>query len=100
MPQGSEVKLCGWRDLPMSIQNIGVIGAGQMGNGIAHVFAQAGYVVLMQDITEAFARKGLATIDKNLQRGVDKGKMTGEEKAAVLDRVRLTTRLEDLADCD
>jgi 3-hydroxybutyryl-CoA dehydrogenase len=84
----------------MSIQTIGVIGAGQMGNGIAHVFAQAGFTVSMQDITEGFARKGLATIDKNLQRGVDKGKMTGEEKAAVLDRVKLTTRLEDLADCD
>jgi 3-hydroxybutyryl-CoA dehydrogenase len=84
----------------MNIQTIGVIGAGQMGNGIAHVFAQAGYTVFMQDITEGYARKGLATIDKNLQRGVDKGKMTGEEKAAALDRVKLTTRLEDLADCD
>ena len=84
----------------MNIQNIGVIGAGQMGNGIAHVFAQAGYAVLMQDITEEYARKGLATIDKNLQRGVDKGKLTAEEKAAVLGRVKLTIRLEDLADCD
>ena len=84
----------------MSIQNIGVIGAGQMGNGIAHVFAQAGYAVLMQDITEGYARKGLASIDKNLQRGVDKGKLTAEEKAAILDRVKLTTKVEDLADCD
>jgi len=84
----------------MSIQNIGVIGAGQMGNGIAHVFAQAGFQVVMQDITEAYAQKGLASIDKNLQRGVDKGKMTADEKAAVLGRVKLTTRLEDLSDCD
>lgn len=84
----------------MSIQTIGVIGAGQMGNGIAHVFAQAGFGVLMQDMTEAFAQKGLATIDKNLQRGVDKGKLTVQEKAAILDRVNLTTRLEDLAGCD
>ncbi|GLH72095.1 3-hydroxyacyl-CoA dehydrogenase [Geothrix limicola] len=84
----------------MSIQTIGVIGAGQMGNGIAHVFAQAGFQVLMQDISEAFTQKGLATIDKNLQRGVDKGKMSAEEKTAVLGRVKLTTRLEDLADCD
>ncbi|WLT30038.1 3-hydroxybutyryl-CoA dehydrogenase [Geothrix sp. PMB-07] len=84
----------------MSIQTIGVIGAGQMGNGIAHVFAQAGFSVLMQDMTEAFAQKGLATIDKNLQRGVDKGKLTVQEKAAILDRVNLTTRLEDLANCD
>ncbi|MBI1752522.1 MAG: 3-hydroxybutyryl-CoA dehydrogenase [Acidobacteria bacterium] len=84
----------------MSIQTIGVIGAGQMGNGIAHVFAQAGFGVLMQDMTEAFAQKGLATIDKNLQRGVDKGKLNAGEKAAILDRVNLTTRLEDLAACD
>jgi len=84
----------------MSIQNIGIIGAGQMGNGIAHVFAQAGYQVLMQDISEAFAAKGVATIDKNLQRGVDKGKLSAEEKAAVLGRIRTTTKLEDLAACD
>jgi len=84
----------------MSIQSIGVIGAGQMGNGIAHVFAQAGFSVLMQDISEAFAAKGVATVDKNLQRGVDKGKMTADEKAAVLVRIRTTTKLEDLAGCD
>jgi 3-hydroxybutyryl-CoA dehydrogenase len=84
----------------MNIQTIGVIGAGQMGNGIAHVFAQAGYQVLLQDLTEGFARKGLAAIDRNLQRGVDKGKLTAEEKAAVLNRVTLTTRLEDMADRD
>ncbi|MEI6471556.1 MAG: 3-hydroxybutyryl-CoA dehydrogenase [Holophagaceae bacterium] len=84
----------------MSIQTIGVIGAGQMGNGIAHVSAQAGLTVVMQDISEAFAAKGVANIDKNLQRGVDKGKMTPEEKAAILGRIRTTTKLEDLADCD
>jgi 3-hydroxybutyryl-CoA dehydrogenase len=84
----------------MTIQTIGVIGAGQMGNGIAHVFAQAGFSVTMQDISEAFAAKGVATIDKNLQRGVDKGKMTAEEKAATLGRIRTTTKLEDLAACD
>ena len=84
----------------MSIQSIGVIGAGQMGNGIAHVSAQAGLTVVMQDISEAFAAKGVANIDKNLQRGVDKGKMTADEKAAILGRIRTTTKLEDLADCD
>ena len=84
----------------MSIQTIGVIGAGQMGNGIAHVFAQAGFSVQLQDISEAFAAKGVATIDKNLQRGVDKGKLTVEEKAAVLGRIRTTTKLEELAACD
>ena len=84
----------------MNIQTIGVIGAGQMGNGIAHVFAQAGFSVLIQDISEAFAAKGVATVDKNLQRGVDKGKMTAEEKVATLGRIRTTTKLEDLAACD
>ena len=90
----------GLEAFPMTIKNIGIIGAGQMGNGIAHVFAQAGFAVLMQDITEAYAQKGLATIDKNMQRGVDKGKMTADEKTAILARVQLTTNLEALADCD
>ncbi len=84
----------------MAIQSIGVIGAGQMGNGIAHVFAQSGFNVLMQDISADFAAKGLATIGKNLQRGVDKGKMTAEEKAAALGRIRTTTDLEDFKDAD
>ena len=84
----------------MTIQTIGVIGAGQMGNGIAHVFAQAGYTVIMQDITAEFAAKGLATIDRNLQRGVDKGKMTPDEKAAVLGRIRTTTDLGDFKGVD
>ncbi len=84
----------------MSIQKIGVIGAGQMGNGIAHVSAAAGLDVVMCDVEQAFVDKGLATIDKNLQRGVDKGRMTAEEKTAVLGRVTGTTSLKDLADCD
>src|ERR1035437_6981152 len=84
----------------MTIQKVGIIGAGQMGNGIAHVFAQAGFSVLMHDITEDYARKGHATIDKNLQRGVDKGKLSADEKAAILGRLSLTPRLQDLADCD
>jgi 3-hydroxybutyryl-CoA dehydrogenase len=54
----------------------------------------------MQDITEAFVARGLATLDKNLQRGVDKGKLSAGEKAAVLGRIRTTTRLGDLAPCD
>ena len=84
----------------MDIQTIGVIGAGQMGNGIAHVFAAAGFQVLMQDINEAFAAKGLATIGKNLQRGVDKGKLTVDEKEAILARIRTTTNLDDFVGVD
>lgn len=83
----------------MSDQIIGVVGAGTMGNGIAHVFAQAGYKVRLADINQDFLDKGLATISKNLSRGVKKGRMTEEEKQEVLSRVHGTTKMEDLADC-
>ncbi len=84
----------------MAIQTIGVIGAGQMGNGIAHVFALRGFNVVMQDINSDFVAKGLATIGKNLQRGVDKGKMKPEEKDAVLSRILTTTSIEDFKNVD
>lgn len=84
----------------MSKKIIGVIGAGTMGNGIAHVFAQAGFQVLLADVDQAFVNKGLATISKNLQRGVDKERMTAEEKDAILARVKGTVELNDLAPCD
>ncbi len=79
---------------------IGIVGAGQMGGGVAQVFAQAGFGVLLQDVTLDLARKGLATIGRNLQRAVDKGKMTPEEKEAGLRRVQVTMALEDFRDCD
>jgi 3-hydroxybutyryl-CoA dehydrogenase len=84
----------------MKVKKIGVVGAGQMGNGIAHVAAQAGYDVVLQDLEDRFVEKGLATVGKNLQRGVDKGRMTSEEKEAVLSRIKGSTNLEDLAGCD
>ncbi len=84
----------------MRIQTLGVVGAGQMGNGIAHVAAQSGLNVVMRDLTEAFVGKGLDTIAKNLQRGVDKGKMTAAEKDHVMSRVSGTIKLENLAACD
>ena len=84
----------------MGTKAIGVVGAGQMGNGIAHVAAQCGLEVVMQDIEQAFVERGLATIDKNLQRGVDKGRATAEDKAQVLGRIQGTTSLEAFADCD
>jgi 3-hydroxybutyryl-CoA dehydrogenase len=83
-----------------SFQNIGVIGAGTMGNGIAHVFAAAGYQVVLQDMSQSFVDRGLSTIGKNLDRAVQKGKLTSEAKAATLDRIRPTVQLEDLAGCD
>jgi 3-hydroxybutyryl-CoA dehydrogenase len=71
-----------------------------MGGGIAHVAAQAGVQVVMRDLGDAFVEKGLAGVRKNLQRSVDKGKMSVEERDTVLSRIRGTTKLEDLAKCD
>ena len=84
----------------MDIRTLGVIGAGQMGGGIAHVAAASGLPVILVDVEERFLEKGRATIEKNLDREVAKGKRTAEEKAAALGRVSTTTRLEALADCD
>jgi 3-hydroxybutyryl-CoA dehydrogenase len=70
------------------IKRIAVLGAGQMGNGIAHVCAQAGYEVKMRDIDQKFIDKGIATIKKNLDRGVKKERMTQEEADTVLGRVK------------
>jgi len=84
----------------MSIQKIGVIGAGQMGNGIAHVAAACGLDVILLDVQKEFVDRGMKTIDKNLQRGVDKGRMTEDEKQAVLGRVQGSTSMDDFAACD
>jgi 3-hydroxybutyryl-CoA dehydrogenase len=84
----------------MQIEKIGVVGAGQMGNGIAHVAAQAGLTVVMQDMQDEFVQRGLSRIDKNLQRGVDKGRFAEADKAAALARIQGTTSVKDLAGCD
>jgi 3-hydroxybutyryl-CoA dehydrogenase len=84
----------------VAITTFGVVGAGQMGNGIAHVAAQAGLGVILCDLDDALVAKGLAAIGRNLQRGVDKGKMTAADKDAILGRIRGTTALDDLAPCD
>jgi 3-hydroxybutyryl-CoA dehydrogenase len=84
----------------MGIQKIGVCGAGTMGNGIAHVFAQAGFDVVLRDIKMEFVEKGINTISKNLQRGVDKGRMSVEEKQAVLNRIKATSEISEMKDCD
>lgn len=84
----------------MQVKKIMVVGAGQMGGGIAQVCAQAGYPVVLRDIEESFVEKGLAVIEKNLQRSVDKGRLTEEDKAAVFGRIRGTVNLEDGADAD
>ncbi len=71
--------------------NVSVIGAGQMGNGIAHVFAQGGHTVTLIDVVQAGLDKGLATISKNLDRQVAKGTLTEEQKAATLKNITTTT---------
>ncbi len=81
----------------MDVKLFGVVGGGTMGNGIAHAAALSGFPVLLCEVSETLCEKALKTIDKNLQRGVDKGRMTADEKAAVLGRIKTTTRLEDMA---
>ncbi|SCY43346.1 3-hydroxybutyryl-CoA dehydrogenase [Desulfoluna spongiiphila] len=84
----------------MEIKKIMVIGAGQMGGGIAQVAAQAGFDTVQYDMQMELVDKGMAVMDKNLSRSVAKGKMTEEEKNAVLGRITCSTSLEDAADCD
>jgi 3-hydroxybutyryl-CoA dehydrogenase len=83
-----------------AIQKIGVIGAGQMGNGIAHVCAAAGFDVVLLDISEEALKKGVGTIDKNLTRQVSKGKISEADKAATLGRIKPTTQYADFGDSD
>lgn len=75
----------------MDIQRIGVVGAGTMGNGIAHVFARSGYNVVLCDIEQRFLDRAVGTITKNLDREVAKGKITAEDKEAALKRIQTAT---------
>jgi 3-hydroxybutyryl-CoA dehydrogenase len=75
----------------VEIQHIGVIGAGQMGNGIAHVAAQSGYTVTMMDVSDNAVKKGLAIIDENLGRQLKKEKITAQQKEETLARISTTT---------
>ncbi len=84
----------------MDITSVGIVGAGQMGNGIAHVFALAGYDVLLNDISEESLKKAMVTIEKNLDRQVGRGKITAEDRAAALARVRTTLKLSDIGATD
>jgi 3-hydroxybutyryl-CoA dehydrogenase len=84
----------------MTIQKVGVIGAGQMGNGIAHVAALAGRDVVLLDVDAAFVEKGRKTIEKNMGRLVEKGKVTAEAGATALARMKTGTDLALLADVD
>ena len=84
----------------MEIKTFGVVGAGQMGNGIAQVAAMSGLDVIMHDIKTEFVEKGMATIDKILSRGVEKGKVSKDEKSAVIGRIKTSVELSDMAPAD
>jgi 3-hydroxybutyryl-CoA dehydrogenase len=83
-----------------SIHKIGVVGAGQMGNGIAHVCALSGYNVLLNDIAVDRIAEGIATIDGNLQRQVSRQRISDEERQAAIKRISAANTLGDLGDCD
>src|SRR2546427_361848 len=84
----------------MSIKTVAVLGAGTMGNGIAHVFARAGYKVILRDVEQRFLDRGLETIGKNLDREIKKGKLAEAEKGTVLARLKPVTDMRGIAAAD
>jgi 3-hydroxybutyryl-CoA dehydrogenase len=84
----------------MDIQRVGVVGAGTMGNGIAHVFARSGYSVVLCDVEQRFLDRALETIGKNLEREVTKNKITAGDKAAAMQRITAVVDRAKLAECD
>jgi 3-hydroxybutyryl-CoA dehydrogenase len=84
----------------MQMQRVGVIGAGTMGNGIAHVFARCGFQVTLCDVEQRFLDRAVETISKNLDREVAKNKITAEEKASSLQRISPVLNRQALASCD
>jgi len=84
----------------MKISKIGVIGAGQMGHGIALVAAQAGFDVIIRDTTDDFVKKGIGKIEKFFDKSIEKGKMTADDKKKILSHVKGTTKLDDLKSVD
>jgi 3-hydroxybutyryl-CoA dehydrogenase len=84
----------------MEIKTIGVVGAGQMGNGIAQVAASSGFQVLMSDIADSFVQKGLTTIAKNLERSVEKAKLSAARRDEILGSIRGTVQLQEMVHVD
>lgn len=84
----------------MEIKKVGICGLGLMGTGIAEIAAKAGIDVVAMEVADNFLQKGMARIDKSLTRAVDKGKLDEAGKKAVLDKIKGTTDVNDLADCD
>ena len=84
----------------MDIKTVGVIGAGTMGNGIAHVFAKSGYAVVLVDVEQRFLDRGMDTIRKNLEREVSKSKLTSEQRDQAVARLAPITDRKKLSTCD
>ncbi len=84
----------------MEIKTIGVVGAGQMGNGIVQVASHSGFQVVMSDIADSFIQKGLSTISKNLDRMVEKGKISSQKKDEIVGRIKGTVQIGDMDDVD
>lgn len=84
----------------MEIKTIGVVGAGQMGNGIAQVASSSGFYVILSDISDTFVQKGLGTISKNLDRMAEKGKISSQKKEEIMARIRGTTEMDEMAEAD
>jgi 3-hydroxybutyryl-CoA dehydrogenase len=84
----------------METKRVGVIGAGTMGNGIAHVFARGGFEVVLCDVEQRFLDRALETIGKNLEREAAKGKISADDRAAALKRIQTVVDRGKLADCD
>lgn len=84
----------------MEIKKVGIVGAGQMGSGIAQVCLQSGYSVVMQDVAEQFVQKGISNIKSNFNRNVEKGRMTSEARDAAVSRLKGTVSVDDLKDSD
>ena len=85
---------------PDAVRTLAVLGAGTMGNGIAHVFARCGYRVILRDVEERFLNRALETISKNLDREVRKGKIAEGEKPSILSRIDAATKMEAISPAD
>jgi len=84
----------------MEIKKVGVVGCGLMGSGIVETCARAGYQVVVREVNDEFLQKGLDRVQKSMSRGVQKGKLTQADMDAAWGRIRGTTALTDMADCD
>src|SRR5581483_9491338 len=84
----------------MAIKKVGVLGCGLMGSGIVEVCARAGYEVVVREVNDDFLQKGLAKLDGSMNTGVEKGKLKKEERDAARARIKGTTKVADMKDCD